>query len=301
PAKCDVTGSSGVPDTTVTLMDLFEMLYHIVGEKSLGSLEDVFDPKTLIWAADANGDGLVNVIDLMKCINRAVGVCDPKVTVTDVQMGDVMGVGGRTVVVPVSVASEVDVAGMVLRFRYDQDMVIPGNPDLTQRSQGMEVHSRIVGEELVVFLSSMRGESIEAGAGSVVRVPFTVVHDVDEVSIDVVEPIVFTADEGIGFGHGSMFTVKASDFAPAAYSLAQNYPNPFNPVTRIEYALPEAAKVKVSVYNLLGQVVEVLVDRRQEACYLKVDWNASDMASGVYFYRIEANDFTATKRMVLMK
>jgi flagellar hook assembly protein FlgD len=72
-------------------------------------------------------------------------------------------------------------------------------------------------------------------------------------------------------------------------------------VTTIEYALPEAARVKVSVYNTLGQVVAVLVDRRQEAGYHKLDWDASTMASGVYFYRIEANDFTATRRMVLMK
>ena len=88
---------------------------------------------------------------------------------------------------------------------------------------------------------------------------------------------------------------------PTEFSLAQNYPNPFNPVTSIEYALPEAAKVRVEVYNVLGQVIDVLVDSNQEAGYHKVVWDATDMASGVYFYQITANTFTSTKRMVLMK
>ena len=95
--------------------------------------------------------------------------------------------------------------------------------------------------------------------------------------------------------------VNVKVLLPTEYSLSQNYPNPFNPVTTIEYTLPELAKVKVEVYNTLGQAVAVLVDGDQEAGYHEVRWDAGDMASGVYFYRIEANDFRATRRMVLMK
>ncbi|UCE19143.1 MAG: T9SS type A sorting domain-containing protein, partial [Gemmatimonadota bacterium] len=301
PNKCDVTGLYSEPDTMVTLMDLFEMLYHIVGEKSLGSLEDVFDPTTLIWAADANGDGLVNVIDLMKCINRAVGVCDPKVAVADVAVGDAVGIAGRTVAVTVDVTSEQDVAGLLLRFRYDQEALIAGEAELTDRAEGMDVSHRVIGDELVVFISGSKGEAIEAGGGAVVRVPFTVAQDVKEIGVEVVEPVVFTVDEAIAFGHGSIFVVKSEDLVPAEYGLAQNYPNPFNPVTSIAYSLPEAAKVKVVVYNTLGQVVAELVNANQEAGHHVVTWDAADMASGVYFYRIEANDFKATRRMVLMK
>ncbi|UCE18654.1 MAG: T9SS type A sorting domain-containing protein [Gemmatimonadota bacterium] len=87
----------------------------------------------------------------------------------------------------------------------------------------------------------------------------------------------------------------------SSYSLAQNSPNPFNPTTSISYSLPEASRVKVEVYNLLGQVIDVLVDAEQQAGYHVVQWDASDMATGVYFYRLTAGAFTATKRMVLMK
>ncbi|UCE17358.1 MAG: S8 family serine peptidase [Gemmatimonadota bacterium] len=97
--------------------------------------------------------------------------------------------------------------------------------------------------------------------------------------------------------------VKGERPIPAEYSLVQNYPNPFNPVTTIAYALPEAARVKVEVFNLLGQKIAVLVEADQRAGTHSVRWDASDMANGVYFYRLSVNDgfWTKTIRMVLMK
>jgi len=100
---------------------------------------------------------------------------------------------------------------------------------------------------------------------------------------------------------------------PSGYSLAQNYPNPFNPTTSIRYTLSSGegrtedggrttpAHVCLRIYNVVGQEVATLVDGEQEAGYYTVTWNASDVASGVYFYRLTAGEFTATRRMVLMK
>ena len=85
------------------------------------------------------------------------------------------------------------------------------------------------------------------------------------------------------------------------FSLAQNYPNPFNPETEIAFSLPEAAKVSLTVYNILGQVVEVLVDSELHAASHKVTWSGQDFASGVYFYRLIAGEFADTKRMLLLK
>ena len=88
---------------------------------------------------------------------------------------------------------------------------------------------------------------------------------------------------------------------PTSYSLTQNYPNPFNPETEIAFSLPENAKVTLMVYNVLGQVMEVLVDSQLEAGHHVVQWNGENAVSGVYFYNLAANNFNATKRMVLMK
>jgi len=88
---------------------------------------------------------------------------------------------------------------------------------------------------------------------------------------------------------------------PGAYALSQNYPNPFNAKTVISYQLPADSPVKLEVYNLLGEKVATLADERQQAGYRSVVWDASEISSGVYFYKLTAGDFTKTKRMMLVK
>jgi hypothetical protein len=88
---------------------------------------------------------------------------------------------------------------------------------------------------------------------------------------------------------------------PEVFGLSQNYPNPFNPVTRINYQLPMANDVELSIYNLLGQKVATLVDERKQAGYHQVDWDASGYASGVYYYHIKAGAFQEVKRMILIR
>lgn len=89
--------------------------------------------------------------------------------------------------------------------------------------------------------------------------------------------------------------------SPSDYALSQNYPNPFNPITEIKYTLPHDSYVRLEVYSTLGQKVATLVDQRQTAGYKSLRWDASSLASGIYFYRISAADFTSTRKMVLLK
>jgi hypothetical protein len=88
---------------------------------------------------------------------------------------------------------------------------------------------------------------------------------------------------------------------PTEYSLDQNYPNPFNPSTTINYQLPAKNHVSLKVYDILGNMVTTLVDQEMEAGYYTVNWNASQLASGIYVYRIISESFVSTKKMILMK
>jgi hypothetical protein len=93
---------------------------------------------------------------------------------------------------------------------------------------------------------------------------------------------------------------------PEQYELVQNYPNPFNPETTIEYRIPESNQVKLEIFNVLGQHVRTLFDGRQEAGYYNIIWDGLDShgspaSSGVYFYRVQAGAFSATKPMLLLK
>jgi hypothetical protein len=87
---------------------------------------------------------------------------------------------------------------------------------------------------------------------------------------------------------------------PKHFALSQNYPNPFNPATTIEFALPTSSDYTLTVYNVNGQVVKAFTGA-SEAGFVKVEWNASNVASGVYFYKLNAGAFSSTKKMVLLK
>jgi len=88
---------------------------------------------------------------------------------------------------------------------------------------------------------------------------------------------------------------------PNAFSLSQNYPNPFNPVTNIEFAVPKSGFVKLSVLDLTGRELEILVNQNMKAGTYMADWDASKYSSGVYFYTITSESFRETKKMILIK
>jgi len=88
---------------------------------------------------------------------------------------------------------------------------------------------------------------------------------------------------------------------PDKFNLSQNYPNPFNPKTNIEFSLPVRGNVKISIFDLLGKEVSVLVNDFMKAGTYKTDFDASALSSGTYFYRIETEGFTDTKKMILIK
>jgi len=89
--------------------------------------------------------------------------------------------------------------------------------------------------------------------------------------------------------------------SPGNFDLNQNYPNPFNPKTIINYELPTTLIVDLSIYNVLGQKVVTLVSEKQKAGFHRVEWDASDLPSGIYYYRINTGNFQDVKKMILLK
>jgi hypothetical protein len=88
---------------------------------------------------------------------------------------------------------------------------------------------------------------------------------------------------------------------PKKFSLSQNYPNPFNPKTVISWQLPVGSDVDLSIYNVLGQKVATLVNRKQQAGSYSAEWDATGFASGVYYYRLVAGEYVATRKLVLLR
>jgi len=100
---------------------------------------------------------------------------------------------------------------------------------------------------------------------------------------------------------GTIKVEMISSVIPDNFLLSQNYPNPFNPRTEISYEVPAAKLVKLTVYNILGKEMAELVNERQSPGKYKVSFDASNLTSGVYFYTLSTDNFTETKRMILLK
>jgi hypothetical protein len=99
---------------------------------------------------------------------------------------------------------------------------------------------------------------------------------------------------------------RVNDLLPDEFMLAQNYPNPFNPVTKIDFSLKTSSQINLSIYNILGQKVRTLVNRKMVVGAHFANWNGRDdsgskMASGVYIYRLEGDSFSIQKKMILLK
>ncbi len=152
-----------------------------------------------------------------------------------------------------------------LTFKYDQ-AIIPANSGLTIKP----VWENLQNSLLTIF--------IDIGNNGTIDDTLTLVNQVT----------------GIQNDQGSLM-------APDTYNLAQNYPNPFNPSTKISWQLPVGSHQSIKVYDVLGNEVATLVDEYREAGRYEVEFNGSNLASGMYLYRLQAGSFVETKKMILIK
>ena len=125
-------------------------------------------------------------------------------------------------------------------------------------------------------------------------------NDINENNIITLSPVKQSTYE-ILVGNSNFIMMKEKEILPVDFALYQNYPNPFNPVTTIEYSIPFESYVILKVYDILGREVATLVNEQKNAGYYRITFNASNLSSSVYFYRIQAGSFVSTKKFVLLK
>jgi hypothetical protein len=165
-----------------------------------------------------------------------------------------------------------------------------GNP-VSMLSNDIELIFGREGDRIKLGLLDMEGESV-IGAGN------SVLFEIDG-EWEIVSAL--AADRSFNTIIPTLTAKTESTVLPASFALGQNYPNPFNPSTEISFSLPAASDVTLSVYNMLGQTVAVLADEHMSAGHHTVTWDGSQVASGVYFYKLSTSEFTDTKKMMLLK
>ena len=246
--------------------------YFIKGLSAFGSGLQV---QGSIAASDVNADGLtLTVADLVFLIRVVVGDAPPlpKISPDAVYEASFTVFGGELVITE----STDKIGAMYI------ELVGEVEPGLPEAQQGMEMQYSFDGTNTRVLIYNMKGKSTIA-AGPVLT--FGDRTRVKTVEIGSIEGIVMKANIAT---------------LPDRFGLSQNYPNPFNPTTTIEFSLPVAAEWKLTIFNILGQQVERF-GNKSEAGYHKIEWDAGRYASGVYFYRLSAGEYSATKKMILLK
>jgi hypothetical protein len=178
-----------------------------------------------------------------------------------------------------------------IKFEDEKPRVIS-----TARLDDMLIDEKVEDNHLKVFVYSLAGNRINAGDEALLAIESADISSVEIVGVELAD-----AD-----GNMLSASIRHKSVVPSDFDLRQNYPNPFNPSTTISFGLPSQEKVRIAVFNIRGQLVAVLADRVYSAGYHKVVWDGSDgqgsqVASGVYFYRLETAESVQSRKMLMLK
>jgi len=238
-------------------------------------------------SADLNGNGFVDVADLVRFINIINGnlnppKLDPTSEVANVTMPNVISDE-----MTVMVRSGAELGGVLVTINHAG--VELGTPAAVN---GMEVLSHDVDGVMNLVVYSLEGNTVAAGNNDLVTIP-VIANNGGSMEFGEVS----AADN-----FGRLLESSASLVAPlpTEFAVKANYPNPFNAKTLISFDLPKDSDVNIGIYSITGQLVET-ISGHFEAGTRSVTWDASDVASGVYFYKVSAGDFNQTMKMTLLK
>jgi hypothetical protein len=249
-----------------------------------------------------------------------------------VVVGKIAGNADKTVTVPLEVTNSDNLTAIDIPLKYSEGVTLKEVSFENTRVSYFDLkiaridpQNRTVVIGLLPQTSPVKKPDLSAGTGVVANLIFQVddpsVKTVDLETVNLENPhhsllFVYHKLDASGKIVGQLREVpefnsvsaslSGAGSLPQQYELGQNYPNPFNPTTDIEFALPKAGQVSLVVYNVLGQEVKSLVDGQMDAGNHTVTWDGTNshgqsVSSGIYFYRLSAGEYNATKKMLMLK
>ena len=295
-------------DKRIDVADLVSVVASIIQNFTLSSRQ--FD------VADIITNDTVNVFDLVGIVNLIYGIPinpsptplfdDERATINLVYND--LQVGGNEMLV-INSETPVDLAAVEVDIEYDPTAISFKQPKLAADAQGMTIRYKddAAGKMkiLVHFNNPFSGELIDAGIAEMIEIEMTAKEDIrsgDKEQLKITLANFSTSSAAKVEVDG----VDIPNTLPSSFFLSQNYPNPFNPTTRIDFAIESNQHVRLDVYNILGQLVNTLVDNSMPAGAHSIEWDAtsssgSRVASGVYLYRLTVENHSQSKKMLFLK
>lgn len=318
-------------------------LNPLLGDVSLNGIVQAFDASMVLQetvapgglidrqlqVADVSGTGGVTAYDASLILMKTVGLiltfpaemmqANPDIGPAELaerlnlakepsamlQIGDVSAVAGATIRVPVSVSNVNDVNAFQMALNLDAKMVRVQNVEAAESMAKVNFDYRYDTDNGILRIA-FAGSDFLKPDGELAIITLAVDKDIKgehSIPVSVAEFLVNETDLTETAAAG---TIKISG-TPLSFDLFQNYPNPFNPTTTIRYQIPDNdQQVRIEVFNIMGQSIRVLVDKRHDAGEYQVVWDGTNqkgirVASGLYFYRMQAGDFVSLKKFHLLK
>jgi hypothetical protein len=229
------------------------------------------------------------------------------------------------VTVPIVISNVDGLMAMDLPLKFSEGVILKEVSFENTRASYFDLKVADIDEEnsmvaigLITQITATPKAELKTGEGTVANLVFEIVDkDITEISIEAVKTtkpdhelmFIYQHRDGeqvvgqdVQYPEFEGITVALSNTTPlpTEYALSQNYPNPFNPTTTIEFALAQAGEYELSIFNVLGQSVDKFSGFSEQG-NVSIEWDASRLASGVYFYKLSSGAFTDTKKMMLVK
>jgi hypothetical protein len=308
--------------------DLTAMIDHAIGRNILAGYD--FN-KADMYPTRSNGnvgDGLVDVRDVQVCLDSLLKAgWDPTRDWLTVPMSPLFKMDGTTLLtgvsapIPISLTDSCylqtthigsrfwlknadQIKGIQVLLYVKSPITLDATDIIYSRAKMMRADVQSTGKEVSIVLWNLANTPIEPGDSTIFRLPIQLTEN----NIDSIKVMVSKGNNIVSLVGSKQVDIR--NMIPRDWMLYQNYPNPFNPSTTIEFDVPEVAskipRVAVHIFNILGQKVTTIERGIHDAGRYSVRWNGMSengvrVASGVYFYRLLAGDYTSTKKMVMMK
>jgi Tol biopolymer transport system component len=299
-------------DAGVSIVDVVRLVRLLIGKDTAP------DSGTVMFnIADANADGLLDVVDVIHQVNTILGLllkpaAGAPVTQALVSLGVPYVAEDGQMLVPVVLSADGLVAGLQATFAFDPGVLEAGVPRAVGSAADLWLDSHTADGLLrVVVFPVQAGQGMAAGQGPVLLIPVTLREGAGATAALTLSGVAL-ADAGarrvpVVLGQSMVQMPDKASALPRAFTLHTARPNPFNPSTQIAYEVPVQAHIQLVVYNLLGQEVGRLVDGVKTPGRYQVTWDGRNtrgqtVASGVYVYRMTSSTgFVQTRRMTLVK